>query len=181
MPEQAWSSVSMDFIEGLPKSEGNDNIMVVVDRFTKFAHFIGLTHLYTTQEVAQIFIDQVAALHGIPKTIISNRDKIFTSTLWKELMKALGTKLNMSSAYHSQTDGNTERVNQGLESYLRCICILQPKSWHRWLSLAQWWYNSNHHSSLKMSPFEALFGYKPPLLSAIGEQSTAASVEEYLQ
>ena len=114
----------MDFVKGLPKSEGKDNIMVVVDQFTKFAHFIGLTHPYTTQEVARVFLDQVAALHGIPKTIISDRDKVFKSTLWKELMKALGTKLNMSSAYHPQTDGNTKRVNQGLENYLRCICIL---------------------------------------------------------
>ena len=90
----------MDLIEGLPKLEGKDNILVVVDRFTNFAHFIELTHPYTAQEVARIFLDQVVKLHGTPQFIVSDRDKIFTSLLWQELMKALGTKLNMSTAYH---------------------------------------------------------------------------------
>ena len=95
----------MDFIEGLSKSERKDNILVIIDRLTKFAHFIGLAHPYTAQEVVKVFMDQVVALHGVPKSIISDRDKIFTSPLWQELMKALGTKLNMSIAYHSQSDG----------------------------------------------------------------------------
>lgn len=95
----------MDFIEGLPKSEGKDCIMVVVDRFTKFAHFIGLTHPYSAQEVARIFLDQVMKLHVVPHLIISDQDKIFTSLLWQELMKVLGVKLKMSTAYHPQTDG----------------------------------------------------------------------------
>lgn len=171
----------MDFVEGLPRSEGRDNILVIVDRLTKFAHFIGLAHSYTAKEVARVFLDRVVALHGVSKTIISDRDKIFTSLLWQELTKAMGIKLGLSTAYHPQSDGQTERVNQSLEAYLRCICILQPKEWHRWLALAQWWHNSNHHSSLKTSPFEALFGYKPPLLPAMGEHTTAVAVEEYLQ
>lgn len=87
----------------------------------------------------------------------------------------------MSTAYHPQTDGRTKRVNQGLETYLRCVSFLHPKSWHKWLSLAQWWYNSNHHTYLKMSPFEALFGYKLPILPAMGNYSTVATLEEYLQ
>ena len=133
IPDQAWTSVSIDFVEGLPRLEGKDNILVVVDRLTKFAHFIELAHPYTTQEVARVFLDRVVALHGVPKFIISDRDKIFTSLLWQELMKALRTKLNTFTAYHPQSDGQTERVNQSLETYLRCVCIVQPKGWHRWL------------------------------------------------
>ena len=171
----------MDFIEGLPKSKEKDNILVIVDQLTKFTHFIGLAHPYTAKEVAWVFLDQVIAVHGIPKTIIFDHDKIFTSLLWQELMKALRIKLNISTAYHPQSDGQTEWVNQSLETYLRRVCILQRKAWHRWLTLAQWWYNSSHHSFLKMSPFEALFGYKPPPLPTIGNHTSAASVEEYLQ
>lgn len=135
--DQAWSSVLMDFVEGLPRSEGKDSILVVVDRLTKFAHFIGLTHPYTAQEVARAFLDRVVKLHGTPKTVISDRDRIFTSIMWQELMRSIGTKLCMSTAYHPQTDGQTESVNQSLETYLRCICLMQPKEWHKWLALAQ--------------------------------------------
>ena len=90
----------MDFIKGLPKSEGKDNILLVVDSLTKFAHFIGLVHPYMAQEVVRVFMDQVVAVHGVPETIISNKDKVFMSLLWQKLMKTLGTKLKMSIAYH---------------------------------------------------------------------------------
>jgi len=171
----------MDFIEGLTKSEGRDGILVVVDRLTKFAYFIELTHPFTAQDVAQIFLDQVVKVHRIPKIIISDRDKVFTSLLWQELIKALGTRWNMSTTYHPKKDDQTERVNQNLETYLRCMSFLHPKEWHKWLPMPQWWNNSNHHSSLKMSPFEALFGYQPPLIPAVRNYSTVAKVENYLQ
>ena len=100
IPDQAWESISMDFIKGLLKSKGRDSILVVVDRLTKFAYFIGLTHRFTAQDVARLFLDQVVKVHGVPKTIISDRDKVFSSLLRQELMKALGTRLNMSTAYH---------------------------------------------------------------------------------
>lgn len=171
----------MDFVEGLPRSEGKDCILVVVDRFTKFAHFLSLSHPYTTQEVAKVFLDQVVKIHGVPRTIISDRDKVFTSLMWQSLLKSLGSKLSMSSACHPQTDGQIERVNQCLENYLRCLCFHHPMSWHKWLSLAQWWCNSSHHTAIRMSPFEALFGYKPPLLPAIQEITNVAAIEEHLQ
>ena len=95
----------MDFIEGLPKYEGKDYIMVIVDRLTKYGHFIGLVHPYIAQEVARVFLDQVIKLHGAPKAIVSDRNKIFTSLLWKELMGLLGVKLHMSIAYHPESDG----------------------------------------------------------------------------
>jgi hypothetical protein len=100
-------------------------------------------------------------LHGLPTSIIIDRDPVFTSNFWKELLKLLGIKMNMSLAYHPQT----ERVNQCLENYLRSMLIDQPQRWTRWLLLAQWWYNSCFHCSLKTSPFQSLYGYPPPLSS----------------
>lgn len=108
----------MDFIEKQPVSEAHDTIMVVVDRLTKFATFILLAHPISAISVAQLFLDQIYKLHGLPEAIVSDRDKIFTSAFWKQLFNLLGVSLNLSAAYHQQTDGQTERVNQCLETYL---------------------------------------------------------------
>jgi hypothetical protein len=111
VPQDAWQDLTMDFIEKLPKSEGYDTIMVVVDRFSKYAHFMPLKHPFLAPSVAQIFLDQVVKLHGLPKSIVSDRDKIFSSSFWTQLFKLMGTQLNLSTAYHPQTDGQSERVN----------------------------------------------------------------------
>lgn len=118
IPQGAWRDLSMDFVEGFPSSEGYNTIVVVVDRFTKYIHFIPLKHPFTAQVVAKLLLDNVVKLHGFPKTIVSDRDKIFTSTFWRTLFSMVDTKLMMSSSYHPQTDGQTERVNQCLEMYL---------------------------------------------------------------
>ena len=107
VPDMAWTHISMDFIEGLPKSQGKDVILVVVDRFTKYAHFISISHPYTAQDIVTIFLDNVFKLHGLPKIIVTDRDPIFTSNVWQALFKALEVKLHLSSAYHPQTDGQT--------------------------------------------------------------------------
>jgi hypothetical protein len=112
VPDMAWTHISLDFIEALPKSNGKEVILVVVDRLTKFSHFIPMSHPYTVQSVAQAFIDNILKLHGPPIAIVSDRDRIFTSNLWKEMFKALNVQLRYSSAYHAQSDGQTERVNQ---------------------------------------------------------------------
>ncbi|KAK0595996.1 hypothetical protein LWI29_011826 [Acer saccharum] len=155
--------IAMDFIEGLPSSFGKNSILVVIDRLTKYAHFLALTHPFTAQQVAHLFFDQIHKLHGVPTTIVSDRDKIFTSTFWQQLFKLVGTKLCLSSAYHPQTDGQSERLNQCLENYLRCMTSARPMKWAWWLPMAEWWYNTNFHTALTMTPFEALYGYKPPL------------------
>jgi len=118
--EGVWQDLSMDFIEGLPKSEGFSVILVVVDRLTKFAHFIPVKHPYTANSIAQLFLDNVVKLHGLPSTIVSNRDTIFLSKFWKELFKLYRVNLHLSTAYHPQSDGQTKRVNQCVEMYLRC-------------------------------------------------------------
>lgn len=123
----------MDFIEGLPKSEGFSVTLVVVDRFTKYAHFIHIKHPFSAQDIAKAVFENVVKFHGLPKTIVSDRDKVFTSQFWQELFKLMGTQLLLSSAYHPQTDGQTERVNQCLEMYLRCAVSEDPKSWRSWL------------------------------------------------
>ena len=115
VPEQVWQHISMDFIEGLPKSFGSNVIYVVVDRFTKSAHFIPLTSHYIAKIVADTFFDQIFKLHGLPLSIISDKDKVFFSAFWQELFKLLGTKLHISSAYHPQSDRQTES-KQGCRS-----------------------------------------------------------------
>uniref|UniRef100_A0A0A9AK86 Integrase catalytic domain-containing protein n=1 Tax=Arundo donax TaxID=35708 RepID=A0A0A9AK86_ARUDO len=165
VPDMAWTHISMDFVEGLPKSHGKDVILVVVDRLTKFAHFIALSHPFTVQDVVTLFIDNVYKLHGLPTMIVTDRDRIFTSNMWQELFKALSVTLRFSSAYHPETDGQTERVNQCLENYLRCMAFASPRKWYHWLSLAKWWYNTSYHTSLNMTHFQALYGF-PPLMVA---------------
>jgi hypothetical protein len=131
IPLGAWQDLCLDFIEGLPKSEGYSYILVVVDRYSKYAHFFPLKHPYTTAQVAQIFLDNVVKLHGVPKSLVSDRDKIFTSSFWKHLFTLLRTKLALSTAYHPQSDGQTERVNQCLEMYLRCVVHSTPSKWKK--------------------------------------------------
>jgi hypothetical protein len=161
VPTRPWSHLTMDFITGLPKSEGYEVILVVVDRLTKYSHFIALRHPYTALTVATTFLDNVVKLHGVPLSIVSDRDAVFTSNFWRQLFKVVGTKLSYSSAYHPQTDGQSERVNQCLEQYLRCAAHECPKQWRKWLPMAELWYNSSFHTSLGCSPFKALYGIEP--------------------
>lgn len=121
----------------LPKSNRFDTILVVVDRLTKYAHFILLSHPYTAKDVVIVFIKVVVKLHGIPKPIVSDSDRLFMSNFWQELFKLSGTTLSYSSAYHPETDGQTKVVNISLETYLRCFVSDKLKRWSQWLSWAE--------------------------------------------
>lgn len=153
--------ISLDFIEGLPVSGSFNCILVVVDTFSKYAHFVGLKHPFTAASVAKVFLSQVYKLHVMPLAIVSDRDRIFTSRFWQELFKLAGVELRMSTAYHPQLDGQTEHVNQCLETFLRCYANACPKRWSSWLDLAEFWYNTISHSALGRSPFEVMYGYPP--------------------
>ncbi len=121
-------------------------------------------------------------MNGCPKSIVTDRDKVFTSAFWKELFQLLGIQLKMSTSYHPETDGQTERVNKCLETYLRCMCFQHPQRWAKYLSLAEWWYNTNYHASLGTTPYRALYGIAPPsTLVATDNTATLPEVKEWAQ
>uniref|UniRef100_A0A2N9J200 Integrase catalytic domain-containing protein n=1 Tax=Fagus sylvatica TaxID=28930 RepID=A0A2N9J200_FAGSY len=181
IPPRPWYSISMDFIEGLPKSNKQNVILVVVDRLTKFVHFMALAHPYTAAKVADLFMKNVFKLHGMPTSIVSDRDTAFTANFWQELFKIQEVELAMSSSYHPQTDGQTEVVNRSLEQYLRAFAGDKPSLWVHWLPMAEFWFNTNYHTSTKMTPFEALYGYEPPtVMDYIPGTTKVAAVDDYL-
>ncbi|KAL8102890.1 hypothetical protein AgCh_027424 [Apium graveolens] len=171
----------MDFVEGLPKSYGKDTILVIVDKLTKYCHLIALTHPYTATTVAHCVLDNVVKLHGVPNAIISDRDPVFVSKFWGELFQAMGTKIKLSTSYHPQTDGQTERVNQCIEMYLRCTTRQKPKQWSKCLSMAEWWYNTSHHSAIGMSPYKALYNQQPPSMNFPTPATKVMAVDEFLK
>jgi hypothetical protein len=129
IPPAIWRDISMDFIVGLPKSVNKSVIMVVVDHPSKYAHLCALQHPFTTSTVAQLFMDQVFKLHGMPHSIVSNRDPTFTNNFWQELFKLQGTQFHLITTYHPQTDGQIEVVNMCLETYLRCFASERKNQW----------------------------------------------------
>ena len=166
IPSQLWEEISMDFITGLPKSEGKSVIMVVVDRITKYAHFFALSHPFKTSIVATTFINTIQKLHENPRVIVSDRDPIFTGNFWTKLFSCLGIELAHSSSYHPQFDGKTKIVKFFLEGYLCCFVSDKQTQWFNWLPLAEWWYNTSFHTAAKMTPFMALYGYHPPSITS---------------
>ncbi|KAK1607211.1 hypothetical protein QYE76_030884 [Lolium multiflorum] len=162
-----------DVVLGLPKSSrGNDSIWVVIDRLTKVAHFIPVKTTYQGPKLAELYISRIVALHGTPKSIVSDRGSQFTSRFWQKVHEGLGTRLNFSTAYHPQTDGQTERVNQILEDMLRACVLEYGSKWEDCLPYAEFSYNNSYQASLQMAPFEALYGRKcrtPLNWSEVGE------------
>ena len=164
IPDKMWEELSMDFVTSLPNSHSYITILVVVDRLSKQAYFGALPKTYSAARVAELFYQMVYKLHGIPRSIVFNRDTIFLSSFWRELFALSGTILHRSTAYHPQTDRQLEVVNRVLQQYLRCFVIEHLRRWFKVLHWAEYCYNISFHSSLSMSPFKAVNGRKPPFI-----------------
>jgi hypothetical protein len=159
IPEWNWEEIGMDFIVGLPHTQaGYDSIWVIVDRLTKVAHFISVKITYSGAKLVELYMSRIMCLHGVSMKILSNRGSQFTSRFWEKLHESMDTKLNFSSAYHPQTDGQMERTNQILEHMLRACALKYGKSWDKSLTYTEFSYNNSYQASIKMAPFEALYG-----------------------
>jgi hypothetical protein len=181
IPPSIWWDISMDFIVGLPKSGNKSVIIVVVDRLSKYSHFYALQHPFTASIVAQLFMDRAFKLHGMPHSIVYDRNPTFTSNFWQELFKLQCTQLHLIIAYHPQTDGQTKVVNKCLETYLRCVSLENQNRWAQWLPQVEWWYNTSYHTTTRMTPFEAVSGQKLPLvLSYFSGVSKVQAVDQTL-
>ncbi|GJZ17685.1 putative reverse transcriptase domain-containing protein [Tanacetum coccineum] len=173
IPEWKWDNITMDFVTKLPKSsQGYDTIWVIVDRLTKSAIFTPMRETDPLDKLARMYLKEVVTRHGIPVSIICDRDPRFASNFWRSLQNALGTNLDMSTAYHPQTDGQSERTIQTLEDMLRACAIEFGKGWVNHLPLVEFSYNNSYHASIKAAPFEALYGRKcrsPVCWTEVGE------------
>ncbi|KAD3642317.1 hypothetical protein E3N88_31541 [Mikania micrantha] len=174
IPVWKWDDVSMDFVTGLPKTfKKNDAIWVVIDRLTKSAHFLAIQQGSSVGRLADIFTQNIIRLHGTPSSIVSDRDPRFTSHFWKGLQKAYGTKLRFSTAFHPQTDGQSERTIQTLEDMLRACALEWSGNWDEYLCLVEFAYNNSWQASIDMAPFELLYGRKcraPICWNEVGEK-----------
>ncbi|GJR45968.1 putative reverse transcriptase domain-containing protein, partial [Tanacetum coccineum] len=173
IPQWKWDNITMDFVTKLPKSsQGYDTIWVIVDRLTKSAIFVPMRETDPMDKLARMYLKEVVTRHGIPLSIICDRDPRFASNFWRSLQNALGTSLDMSTAYHPQTDGQSERTIQTLEDMLRACAIDFGKGWVNHLPLVEFSYNNSYHASIKAAPFEALYGRKcrsPVCWAEVGE------------
>ncbi|CAM8991067.1 unnamed protein product [Rhodiola kirilowii] len=181
MPVGVWTNIAMDFITHLPSSKGLTVILVVVDRLTKYGHCSALSAGFAAESVARVFVRDVYRLHGLPASIVSDRDPVFMSMFWKELFKLQGTRLSHSSAYHPQTDGQTEVLNRVLEDYLCCYVNENQTNWPELLPWAELHYNTAQHTATGFTPFEVVYGQTPlALKDYVPGQSALASVDQLL-
>ena len=172
----------MDFITGLLESQGYDVIWVVVDRFTKMAHYIPTNETVTADALANMLIRDIVRLHGIPKSIVSDRGSLFTSGFWTTFCGLLQIRRDLSTAFHPQTDGQTERQNQTLETYLHAYCNYLQDDWANWLPLVEFSYNNSAHSGTRFSPFFLAMGFEPEWQDALIEplQRLNTQAEEWI-
>ncbi|GKA06929.1 putative reverse transcriptase domain-containing protein [Tanacetum coccineum] len=173
IPVWKWEIITIDFITKLPRTLfGYDLIWVIVDRLTKSAHFIHMNEKYNMKKLARLYLKEIVCRHGVPVSIISDRDPRFASRFWRSLQRSLGTNLDMSTTYHPQTDGQSERTIQTLEDMLRACVIDFGNGWDKHLPLAEFSYNNSYHASIKVAPFETLYERKcrsPVCWSEVGD------------
>ena len=168
-----WADISMDFVTGLPVSKGKTTVLTVVDRFSKMTHFIALPKLPSAKETAEVMMTHVFRIHGFPKDIVSDRGPQFVSRFWREFCRLIGATASLTSGYHPEANGQTERLNQQLLTGLRCLVSQNPASWSSHLVWVEYAHNSLPTSATGLSPFQCVYGYQPPLFPA---QETEAAV-----
>ena len=171
-PSGPWKGITCDFITDLPTSNGHNALLVFVDRFTKMTHLVPCNKTTDAPQFARLFVDHVIRLHGIPESLVSDRGSLFTSHFWKSLSQMLRLKGRLSTAFHPQTDSQTERMNQTIEQYLRIYCNYQQDDWYHHLSLAEFAYNNAFQSTIRCSPFYANYGYHPRFQVLVSESLT---------
>lgn len=181
VPHRPWSHVSLDFVTGLPLSNGCTVILTVVDRFSKMAHFVALPKLPSAKETAELMLQHVFRLHGLPTDVVSDRGPQFTSVFWREFCTLLGAKVSLSSGYHPQSNGQTERTNQQMEAALRCMVTKHPSSWASQLLWVEYAHNTLTSSSTGLSPFQCAYGFQPPLFPALEREVSCPSVEAFIR
>ncbi|KAL0149639.1 hypothetical protein M9458_055166 [Cirrhinus mrigala] len=163
IPKRPWSHISVDFVTGLPDSQGKNTILTIVDRFSKAVHLVALTGLPSAKTTAELILEHVVCLHGFSKDIVSDRGPQFTAKFWQAFCRLVGTTTSLSSGHHPQTNGQTERANQQLERFLRCFAGEHQRSWARYLVWAELSNNLHTSSATNLSPFEVCYGYQPPV------------------
>ncbi|KAG1956955.1 retrotransposable element [Pimephales promelas] len=181
VPSRPWSHIALDFITALPPSQGNTVILTVVDRFSKAAHFIPLPKLPSAKETAVTIVDHVFRLHGLPMDVVSDRGPQFVSKFWREFCKLLGATVSLSSGFHPQSNGQTERANQDVERTLRCMVSKNPSSWSQQLSMVEYAHNTLPVSSTGLSPFECSVGYQPPIFPSLESEVAVPSAHAFIQ
>ena len=181
VPARPWEDLSLDFVRGLLAFKGHTVVLVIMDRFSKGIHLGSLPSHHTAFNVAHLFMEIVGKLHGMPHSLVSDRDPLFLSRFWQELFRLSGTKLRMSLAYHPQSDGQTEVMNRVVEQYLRAFVHSRPATCRRYLMWAKWSYNTSIHLGMQMTPYEVTFGKPPPSIPQyISGSSSVDAVDEFL-
>uniref|UniRef100_A0A3B3CT51 Integrase catalytic domain-containing protein n=1 Tax=Oryzias melastigma TaxID=30732 RepID=A0A3B3CT51_ORYME len=180
-PSRPWSHIALDFVTGLPPSNGHTLILTVIDRFSKSAQFIALPQLPSAMETAEILVNHVFCHHGIPHDIVSDRGPQFVSQVWRAFCSALGATVSLTSGYHPQSNGQAERANQELESALCCVAAQNPSDWSSFLVWVEYAHNTHPSTATGVSPFEASLGYSPPLFPSQEADLAVPSVTHHLQ
>ncbi|KAL0164172.1 hypothetical protein M9458_039925, partial [Cirrhinus mrigala] len=163
VPKRPWTCISLDFVTGLPNSQGKNTILTIVDRFSKAVHLVALPGLPSAKTTAELILEHVVRLHGFPKDIISDRGPQFTAKFWQAFCRLVGTTSSLSSGFHPQTNSQTERANQQLKRFLRCFASEHQHSWASYLVWAELSNNLHTSSTTGLSPFEVCYGFQPPI------------------
>lgn len=181
IPHRPWSHIALDFVTGLPPSDGNTVILTVIDRFSKSAQLIPLPKLPSAKETAELLLQKVFRLHGLPVDVVSDRGPQFTSHFWSEFCRLLGATVSLSSGFHPQSNGQAERMNQEMETSLRCISSRNPRSWSQQLLWVEYAHNTLPSSATGLSPFQCSRGYQPPLFPEQELEASVPSVQAFIQ